>query len=286
MPLGQLARRPQFSDQEIKAAFQTLDVDGNGFISATELRVVLDSCQKKVTDRELDQMMKIVDTDGDGQLSFQEFSVTIKKEIMGVDVNESEFELEAAKPDESKVSSIDKMKLRIKKQGEVFEFVSTLALDLSQLEDIYFQKVMRLPDRFVDFEDFCKLMSAPFNSRISKNVFTVYGNGLDAKVDTRLLVMALSSVMPVHQRKKAKFSFRLFDPDQKGVIPKAGIVDILKANHLTSNIAEVDKKAELITTASASPNDPDSIPFDSKSFVLIFALILNYFGCYHQISLR
>ena len=62
----ELARRPQFSDQEIKAAFQTLDVDGNGFISATELKVVLDSCNKKVSDKEIDQMMKIVDTDGDG----------------------------------------------------------------------------------------------------------------------------------------------------------------------------------------------------------------------------
>lgn len=271
----ELARRPQFSDQEIRAAFQTLDVDGNGFVSATELRVVLDSCQKRVTDQEIDQMMKIIDSDGDGQLSLQEFMFTVRRDIMGLDVDENEFEVESSRSEAPKVSSIDKMKLRIKKQGEVFEFVSSLALDLNQLEDIFFQKVMRLPDQFVSYEEFCQLMSAPLNSRVSKNVFTVYGDSLDDKVDTRLLVMALSSVMPVHQRKKAKFAFRLFDPEQKGEIPKQGIVDILKANHLTNLAAEVEKKADLISTASASASNPDVIPFDSKSILPAFIINSN-----------
>lgn len=258
-------RRPFFSDAEIRAAFQTLDVDGNGFISSTELRVVLDACGKAVTDEEIDQMMRVVDADGDGQLSFKEFGNMVKREIMGLQsVEMGDMAAEESKPAEaSKMSSIDKMKNRIKKQSEIFEFVSSLALDLGQLEDLFFQKVQRLPSRYIRYDQFCNIFRCP-QSRSAENVFTVYGNGKDGEVDARILIMAMSAVLPVNQLKKAKFSFRLFDHQQSGKIDRDALIDILKANHLTILPEEVDKKADLIMSAAATPDQPDDIKFDSK----------------------
>ena len=109
------------------------------------------------------------------------------------------------------------------------------------------------------------MFGAAKDSPTSKAVFTVYEDTLDDRVDARLLVLALSSVLPVHQRKKAKFAFRLFDEDQTGDIPRAGILDILKANHLSKDPEDVAKKADLIVTAAASPENPDVIKFDSMS---------------------
>eukprot|EP00474_Spongospora_subterranea_P005064 CRZ05522.1 hypothetical protein [Spongospora subterranea] len=257
-------RRPFFADAEIRQAFLTLDVDGNGFVSSTELRVVLDACGKIVTDEEIDQMMKVVDTDGDGQLSFQEFIVMVKRDIMGLTIQQSDIQVEVANKTEEapKLSSIDKMKNRIKKQGEVFEFVSSLALDISQLEDIYFQKIQRLPKRTIQYSQFCNIFRCP-ESRSSERVFTVYENDKDDEVDARILVMALSAVLPINQLKKAKFSFRLFDPDQTGCIHRDAVIDILKANHLANSADEVEKKADLIVSAAASADNPDNITFDS-----------------------
>ena len=56
---------------EIKEAFRLFDQDGNGFISATELRTVMTNLGEKITDEEVDEMIREADIDGDGQVDFE-----------------------------------------------------------------------------------------------------------------------------------------------------------------------------------------------------------------------
>ena len=44
------------------------DKDGNGFISAAELRHVMTNLGEKLTDEEVDEMIREADIDGDGQV--------------------------------------------------------------------------------------------------------------------------------------------------------------------------------------------------------------------------
>lgn len=62
------------SEEELREAFKVFDKDGNGFISAAELRHVMTSLGEKLTDEEVDAMMKEADTDGDGQVDIEEFT--------------------------------------------------------------------------------------------------------------------------------------------------------------------------------------------------------------------
>jgi Ca2+-binding EF-hand superfamily protein len=48
------------------------------------------------------------------------------------------------------------------------------------------------------------------------------------------------------QEDKLKFSFMVFDEDGNGVITKAELTRILKANHMASSEAEVARKADTI----------------------------------------
>ena len=48
--------------------FQVFDKDGNGFISAAELRHVMTNLGEKLTDEEVDEMIREADIDGDGQV--------------------------------------------------------------------------------------------------------------------------------------------------------------------------------------------------------------------------
>ena len=48
---------------------QVFDKDGNGFISAAELRHVMTNLGEKLTDEEVDEMIREADIDGDGQVS-------------------------------------------------------------------------------------------------------------------------------------------------------------------------------------------------------------------------
>jgi calmodulin len=51
----------------IFAVFQ----DGNGFISAAELRHVMTNLGEKLTDEEVDEMIREADIDGDGQVNYE-----------------------------------------------------------------------------------------------------------------------------------------------------------------------------------------------------------------------
>ena len=52
---------------------QVFDKDGNGFISAAELRHVMTNLGEKLTDEEVDEMIAEADVDGDGQINYEEF---------------------------------------------------------------------------------------------------------------------------------------------------------------------------------------------------------------------
>jgi len=59
------------SDEEIREAFRVFDKDGNGFISAAELRHVMTNLGEKLTDEEVDEMIREADVDGDGQVNYE-----------------------------------------------------------------------------------------------------------------------------------------------------------------------------------------------------------------------
>ena len=60
-------------DEEVKSMFAHADKDGNGFISAAELRHVMTNLGEKLTDEEVDEMIREADIDGDGQVNYEEF---------------------------------------------------------------------------------------------------------------------------------------------------------------------------------------------------------------------
>ena len=66
------------SEEEIREAFRVFDKDGNGFISAAELRHVMTNLGEKLTDEEVDEMIREADIDGDGQVNYE----GIKSEIL------------------------------------------------------------------------------------------------------------------------------------------------------------------------------------------------------------
>ncbi|KAJ8308351.1 hypothetical protein KUTeg_013225 [Tegillarca granosa] len=60
------------TEDELRQSFQIFDKDGNGYISAAELKHVMLSLGEKLTDEEIEEMIKEADVNNDGQVDYDE----------------------------------------------------------------------------------------------------------------------------------------------------------------------------------------------------------------------
>jgi len=59
---------------DVEAAFKVFDVDGDGFISAEELKSVMATLGETLTQEEIEEMIREADEDGDGKVCYEEFA--------------------------------------------------------------------------------------------------------------------------------------------------------------------------------------------------------------------
>jgi calmodulin len=59
------------NEAEIKEAFRVFDKEGNGYISAAELRHVLTNLGERLKDEEVDELIREADLTGDGQINYE-----------------------------------------------------------------------------------------------------------------------------------------------------------------------------------------------------------------------
>jgi len=73
-----------YSSEELKAAFEDIDEDGNGYLDREEVKRLLHSMDVG-KDQQLDSVMLYFDTDKDGRISLEEFEEKIKKIASAID---------------------------------------------------------------------------------------------------------------------------------------------------------------------------------------------------------
>lgn len=79
MPLTLSLSRPRAAADHARVlsvcyTLQMFDKDGNGFISAAELRTIMRSLGEKLSPEEIEEVIAEADEDGDGEINYKEFA--------------------------------------------------------------------------------------------------------------------------------------------------------------------------------------------------------------------
>jgi Ca2+-binding EF-hand superfamily protein len=61
------------SPQDVRQAFDCIDLDSNGFITEAELKNFLVVCCEQPQDEDVEEMIRMVDREGRGRVYFEEF---------------------------------------------------------------------------------------------------------------------------------------------------------------------------------------------------------------------
>ena len=284
---AELMRDPagKFTDDEIYEAFKAFDLDKNNFVGAAEIRHVLINIGEQVTDEEVDEMIRMVDSDGDGQVSWEEFYGLVtggKKPPLGLgsDVRGGAAAAKGSAPPPPAGQNV--VQARNKKKVSLEDFAKENNLKPESIKKAYkrFQATDKDKSGLVDYTEFCEILQVD-PSPVCEGVFQLYDYDKTGQIDAREFLIAVSNYTGAGKEDKLKFAFMCFDDDGNGVITKAELLKVLKANHMASHDAEVARKADTIM-AQADKDGDGVITFDE--FVIVSKKFPNILFPAHQSS--
>lgn len=198
---------PEFTDDEIRDAFQTFDFDKNMFIGVSEIKHVLKLIGEKASDDEVDEMIRLCDTDGSGQVSFDGF-----------------YRLFAAPPSHSVVTETEIVHVGKASAHTSQEYSGTSIEDLLEefsntrdITPVYIRKVYRRFQQFdhersgrVGYTEFLQVLETD-DSPLMKKLFDVFDFQLFNEIEMKpfLVNLIINSRNSIKLNEKLKISFAL-----------------------------------------------------------------------------
>ncbi|XP_033736497.1 calmodulin-alpha-like [Pecten maximus] len=79
MRLFQMFYNDMKTEDQVKSSFRVYDKNGDGYITHSELKFVLQGIGERVSDEEVEDIISRVDKDDDGKINFKEFRALLEK---------------------------------------------------------------------------------------------------------------------------------------------------------------------------------------------------------------
>eukprot|EP00979_Chaetoceros_neogracilis_P017766 scaffold10270_cov417-Chaetoceros_neogracile.AAC.20 len=242
-----------FSDKDIKDSFKFLDLDKNGFISASELRHALICMGELVTDEEIDTMIDILDLDGDGQANFHQFRRMAKSSDLTF-MNSSNL---PKKKEDSNHSDLDYNVNRDVLSGFVLNnkiskhTINVFRKFLRQRRNAKLSEVGANDTNVEIFHINCSSLCrhlAVHSTGESHRVFDLMKVLVDDNeyADARRLILGLANFIPTFSvPERCQMILELYDDSKLGCLSVEDLKRVLAANHMRT-IKEVEKKSQTI----------------------------------------
>eukprot|EP00928_Gymnodinium_smaydae_P053099 TRINITY_DN37176_c0_g1_i1.p1 TRINITY_DN37176_c0_g1~~TRINITY_DN37176_c0_g1_i1.p1 ORF type:complete len:344 (-),score=103.87 TRINITY_DN37176_c0_g1_i1:241-1272(-) len=264
-----LDHRP-FSENEIKQAFDTFDLDNNRFVGAMEIRHILEVIGEEATDEEIDEMIRMCDNDGDGQVTFDEFQKMMMQPPAPLPpalppnrrprgarrgYGKSGPQDMATAQQKGKKAMAEAAGALQKVRAESIEALvkrlagGTARIKPSQIKRIYkrFQDIDVDHSGAVDYEEFCMALEMEDN-HISRQMFKVFDMDDSGSIELKEFIVVLSRYTEASKAEKLKFAFMMFDEDGSGAIDRDELIEMMAASFVVEGYTreELEEKADQV----------------------------------------
>jgi len=295
-----LEHRP-FSDEEIKEAFATFDLDNNRFVGAAEISHILKLIGEEVSHQEIDEMIRMCDTDGDGQVTFDEFykmmttpAPPLPPEVRSTKKKPYSTKLGGAKRyakqlTEAGPTTLEKATAELSKnkgdwraqQNAAAEMKQQRAMSVEQLihklsggmGKIKPSQIKKIYKRFgdidvdksgaIDYEEFIQAMDME-DTNIARQMFRVFDMDGSGMIELKEFIVVLSRYTAAAKTEKLKFAFMMFDQDGSGLIDRQELVEMLRASFVVEGYSpeELEERADKIFDYLQLPRDGAAIGYE------------------------
>jgi len=276
-PIGNGLEHRPFSDEEIKQAFDTFDLDKNRFVGAAEICHILQVIGEEVTDDEIDEMIRLCDTDGDGQVTFDEFyklmtnpppplpppvpaakqgkrsrnakaqqyarQATVTTSLSAEDTGEDGTPKSKKKQNFTQQAAAQN-KAREFRAMSVESLVKRLSggiakIKPSQIKKVYkrFQDIDVDKSGAIDYQEFIQALEMEDNT-ISRQMFRVFDMDGSQSIELKEFIVVLSRYTSAARSEKLKFAFMMFDEDGSGFIERDELLDMLNASFIVEGLSQ------------------------------------------------
>jgi len=275
-----LEHRP-FSDDEIKEAFDTFDLDHNKFVGAMEIKHILEVIGEEATDEEIDEMIRMCDSDGDGQVTLDEFKrlmkqppppipppppANVKRGKMLAQAKASSAGMSSAVPlgpGGGGQGSLGGQAGQMTSDGFITEktrvvSVETLVKKLSGgMVKIKPSQIRKIYQRFndidvdksgaIEYEEFLMALDIDDN-KTSRQMFRVFDMDESGTIELKEFIVVLSRYTTAAKSEKLKFAFMMFDEDGSGYIEKNELITMLRASFVVEGFSDsqLDERADKV----------------------------------------
>jgi serine/threonine-protein phosphatase 2B regulatory subunit len=265
-PPGEYMPR-QYTDDQIKEAFDTFDLDQNKFIGVAEIRHILAIIGEQASDAEMDEMIRMCDTDGDGQVTYDEFyklfynPVAPPRSQHPADaVADIPMQLPSAMGSMPKapppaplpggpvapqgLQQVENVgPQRIAGNVAAGSVMGTESMDAvmktftagKKLKPVYIKKLYKKFKQVdkdnsgtIDYSEFLQVMEEE-DHPLMVRMFRLFDADNSGRLELKEFIVGLSNYTSAAKTDKLKFAFMMFDEDGSGFIERGELVRILKS---------------------------------------------------------
>eukprot|EP00747_Dinoflagellata_sp_TGD_P168859 gnl/TRDRNA2_/TRDRNA2_196260_c0_seq1.p1 gnl/TRDRNA2_/TRDRNA2_196260_c0~~gnl/TRDRNA2_/TRDRNA2_196260_c0_seq1.p1 ORF type:complete len:457 (+),score=93.60 gnl/TRDRNA2_/TRDRNA2_196260_c0_seq1:102-1472(+) len=255
-----------FSEDEVKNAFNLMDLDKNKFVGAIEIKHILNLIGEEATDAEIDEMIRMCDTEGSGQVSFEQLyklmsqppppprpKMSLKPSVLaakGLRTAGGSMEaVAAAKKKTAGPTTVKELVIRL---------AGTDKIRPSQIKKIYkrFQEIDLDGSGEIDYEEFLLAIGVE-DSPAVKSLFQTFDMDKSGTLEVKEFIVVLSRYTAASKSEKLKFAFQMFDEDGSGFIEREELLKMLYANFMAEAYSrdELEDRADQVLQFLGLPSD-------------------------------